>query len=76
VYNHEERLTQVLDDIRATLTDGNYEIIVVYDVTKSEMIDAVTAPFLSKPGAYGAGPRCITREGSPPKIPGQVYRSA
>src|SRR5438093_11224329 len=43
VYNHEERLAEVLNDIRSTLADGEYEIIVVYDVTKPEIIDSVKA---------------------------------
>ena len=59
VYNHEERLTEVLDDIRSTLKDGNYEVIVVYDVTKSEMIDAVKAEQERLQKEYGIRP--VTR---------------
>jgi dolichol-phosphate mannosyltransferase len=59
VYNHEERLTEVLDDIRDTLSDRNYEIIVVYDVTKPEMLDSVKAEQKRLQKEYGVRP--VTR---------------
>ena len=59
VYNHEERLAEVLDDIRSTLADGEYEIIVVYDVTNSEMIDSVKVEQEQLQKVYGIRP--VTR---------------
>lgn len=43
VYNHEETLTQVLDDIRAVMGAREYETIVVYDVSGEDMLEPVKA---------------------------------
>jgi len=59
VYNHEERLTEVLDEIRSTMRDDDYEIIVVYDVTNPEMIDSVKAEQGKLKKEYGIRP--VTR---------------
>jgi glycosyltransferase involved in cell wall biosynthesis len=59
VYNHEERLTEVLDDIRTTLGDRDHEIIVVYDVTNPEMVDSVKAEQEWLQKEYGIHP--VTR---------------
>ncbi len=59
VYNHEERLTEVLDDIRSTMDGREYEIIVVFDVSSPDLLDSVQAEQEQLQKQYGA--RSVTR---------------
>lgn len=59
VFNREERLIEVLDKIRETLSGTSYEIIVVYDVTKPELRDAVQGEQEQLKNEYGV--RSVTR---------------
>jgi len=59
VLNHEERLTEVLEQFRATLSDLAPEVIVVYDVTQRRLLDPVKAEQRDLEQRYGI--RTVTR---------------
>lgn len=59
VLNHEERLTDVLEQIRTTLPDPAPEVIIVYDVTRPGLLDAVNAEQRDLEQRYGI--RAVTR---------------
>lgn len=59
VLNHEERLTEVLEQVRAALPDGAPEVIVVYDVTQPRLLDEVKAEQRDLEQRYGI--RTVTR---------------
>lgn len=59
VLNSEKRLPEVLDQIRAALSDIRVEVIVVYDVTKPALLDSVEAEQRQLERRFGI--RAITR---------------
>src|SRR5439155_15031185 len=59
VLNQEPRLEDVLREIQAVLAAYQPEIILVYDVTKPELLDAVQEEQREMEQRYGA--RCVTR---------------
>lgn len=59
VLNHEDRLEEVLRDIRSNLASLDPEVIVVYDVTRPELLDDVRAEQRALEQRYGA--RSVTR---------------
>jgi dolichol-phosphate mannosyltransferase len=60
VLNHEPRLDEVLRDIQSVFADRQQpEVLVVYDVTKPEILDAVRAEQRDLEERYGI--RCVTR---------------
>ncbi len=59
VLNHEDRLEEVLQDIGANLAGLEPEIVVVYDVTRPELLDEVRAEQRALEERYGV--RSVTR---------------
>ena len=59
VLNHEDRLEEVLRDIRTNLASLEPEVIVVYDVTRSELLEEVRAEQAALAERYGV--RSVTR---------------
>lgn len=59
VLNREDRLVDVLEQIRSTLPSLNPEVLVVYDVTRPELLDAVEAEQLHLEERYAV--RSLTR---------------
>ena len=59
VLNHEDRLEEVLGEIRSHLASLDPEVIVVYDVTRPELLDDVRAEQAALAERYGI--RSVTR---------------
>ncbi|HEV8573225.1 MAG TPA: glycosyltransferase family 2 protein [Dehalococcoidia bacterium] len=59
VLNHEPRLTDVLDEIRALPGELEREVLIVYDVTRPELLDEIRSEQSGLEERYGA--RCVTR---------------
>src|SRR3990172_7732160 len=59
VLNHEDRLEEVLRDIRSNLASLDPEVIVVYDVTRPELLEDVRAEQEALAERYGI--RSVTR---------------
>ena len=59
VLNHEPRLEEVLHDIKSVFSDRHPEVLVVYDVTKPELLDAVRSEQRDLEERFGV--RCVTR---------------
>jgi dolichol-phosphate mannosyltransferase len=59
VLNHEPRLEDVLGEIESLLTDYRPELVLVYDVTRPELLDTVSAEQRELEERYGA--RYLTR---------------
>ena len=59
VLNHEDRLEEVLQDIRSVLASVDREVIVVYDVTRPELLHDVKAEQRALKESYGI--RSVTR---------------
>jgi len=59
VLNHEPRLEEVLHDIKSVFGERQPEVLVVYDVTKPELLDAVRSEQRDLEERFGV--RCVTR---------------
>jgi dolichol-phosphate mannosyltransferase len=59
VLNHEPRLEEVLGDIKSVFGTQQPEVLLVYDVTRPELLDAVRAEQRNLEERFGV--RCVTR---------------